>query len=107
MSNVHIHISSPFVWSITTVLLLLCISLMPHNVLSQEPYGTILGTVTDSSGAVIPDADTTRILTIYMENIDNLQADQYTSPNIEDCGGTYVPRPSCWHLPADSHYHRV
>ncbi|PYV90968.1 MAG: hypothetical protein DMG05_08510 [Acidobacteria bacterium] len=56
MPKIHIHVFHPFVWSITTVLLLLGISLLPRNVLSQEPYGTILGTVTDSSGAVIPDA---------------------------------------------------
>src|SRR5947208_2956148 len=41
----------------TATLLLVGISFVPHNTRGQEPYGTILGTVTDSSGAVIPDAE--------------------------------------------------
>jgi len=36
--------------------LLAGIGLAPRDLCGQEPYGTILGTVTDSSGAVIPDA---------------------------------------------------
>ena len=38
------------------VMLLAGLAAMERKALSQEPHGTILGTVTDSSGAVIPSA---------------------------------------------------
>src|SRR5262249_1199164 len=41
---------------IVGVLLLVGIGAMERKALCQEPHGTILGNVTDSSGAVIPDA---------------------------------------------------
>ena len=83
----RIHFTAPRLFSLLSVLFLLSI---PHSALSQAVNGTLLGTVTDSSGAVVPNAKVAIVLvgqSVEHTAITN-ESGNFTEPDLPS--GTYT-----------------